>query len=66
MGHVLGSKLLYVTDLISPRGGPIERSEYTVAVGNDMREQRVEGTDFTFVGGHGGTAKYAEVAKALK
>ena len=66
MGHVLGSKLLYVTDLISPRGGPIERSEYTVAAGNDMREQRVEGADFTFVGGHGGTVKYAEVAKALK
>jgi glyoxylase-like metal-dependent hydrolase (beta-lactamase superfamily II) len=65
MGHVLGSKLLYVTDLISPRGGPIERSDLTIAVGDDMREQRVEGTDFTFVGGHGATATYAEVAPAL-
>ena len=65
MGHVLGSKLLYVTDLLPLQGGPVQRSDLTVAIGIDMREQRVEGTDFTFVGGHGTTAKYTDVAPAL-
>ena len=65
MGHVLGSKLLYVTDLISPRGEPIERSDLTVAVGNALREARVEDTNLTIVGGHGATAKFRDVAPTL-
>jgi hypothetical protein len=64
IGHVVDSKLIYVTDLISPRG-PVARSENTVAVGNTLREWDVEETDLTFVGGHGTTAKQADIAAAL-
>ena len=59
------SKLIYVTDLISPRGAPIARSENTIAVGNTLREWDVEETDLTFVGGHGTTVKQADIAAAL-
>ena len=65
IGHVVGPKLIYVTDLISPRGAPIERSENTIAVGNTLREWDVEETDLTFVGGHGTTVKQADIARAL-
>jgi glyoxylase-like metal-dependent hydrolase (beta-lactamase superfamily II) len=64
IGHVMGSNLVYVTDLISPRGGPITRSDATLAVGNTLREFDVE-DPVTFVGGHGGTIKQAEMAAAL-
>jgi hypothetical protein len=65
IGHLVGPKLIYVTDLISPRGVAIERSEATIAVGNTLREWDVEETDLTFVGGHGTTVKRAEIARAL-
>jgi len=65
IGHMIDSKLIYVTDLISPRGAPIARSEATIAVGNTLREWDVEDTDLTFVGGHGATAKQADMAAAL-
>ena len=42
IGHVVDSKLIYVTDLISPRGGPIARAPETIAVGNTLREFDVE------------------------
>ena len=64
IGHVMGSNLVYVTDLISPRGAPIARSDATLAVGNTLREFDVE-DPVTFVGGHGGTVKQAEMAAAL-
>ena len=64
IGHLVDRKLIYVTDLISPRG-PIARSEATIAVGNTLREWDVEDTDLTFVGGHGTTAKQADIAAAL-
>ena len=64
IGHMVDRKLVYVTDLISPRG-PIARSENTIAVGNTLREWDVEDTDLTFVGGHGTTAKQADIAAAL-
>ena len=64
IGHVMGSNLVYVTDLISPRGAPIARSEATIAVGNTLREFDVE-DPVTFVGGHGGTVKQAEMTAAL-
>src|SRR6185503_4437092 len=32
LGHVIGPNLVYVTDLISPRGAPIPRSDATVTV----------------------------------
>jgi Metallo-beta-lactamase superfamily len=64
IGHVVDSKLIYITDLISPRG-PVARSEATVAVGNSLREWDVEETGLTFVGGHGTTIKQADMAAAL-
>jgi metal-dependent hydrolase (beta-lactamase superfamily II) len=64
MGHVMDSKLIYVTDLISPRG-PIARSPETIAVGKSLREFDVHDTDLTFVGGHGTIAKQTDIAAAL-
>jgi hypothetical protein len=64
IGHVMDNKLIYVTDLISPRG-PIARSPETIAVGKSLREFDVRDTDLTFVGGHGTTAKQADIAAAL-
>jgi glyoxylase-like metal-dependent hydrolase (beta-lactamase superfamily II) len=64
IGHVVDKKLVYVTDLISPRGGPVERSEHTMAVGGALDEFDVE-KDVTIVGGHGATVKRADIEAAL-
>jgi glyoxylase-like metal-dependent hydrolase (beta-lactamase superfamily II) len=64
LGHVVNSKLIYVTDLISPRGQPIARTPETFAVGGTLREFDVE-DDVTIVGGHGGTVKRSEIVPAL-
>ena len=64
LGHLVNEKLVYVTDLISPRGAPIPRSEATIAVAGAMEEFEVE-KDITFVGGHGTTVKYADIAPAM-
>jgi glyoxylase-like metal-dependent hydrolase (beta-lactamase superfamily II) len=50
IGHVVGPNLVWVTDLISPRG-PIARSPNTVAVGDALRKTGI--TEATIVGGHG-------------
>jgi glyoxylase-like metal-dependent hydrolase (beta-lactamase superfamily II) len=62
IGHVVGPNLVWVTDLISPRG-PISRSPNTVAVGDALRKASISGS--TIVGGHGTTAKQAEIEPAL-
>jgi len=62
IGHVVGPNLVWVTDLISPRG-PIGRSPATVAVGDALRKAGISGS--TIVGGHGTTAKQAEITAAL-
>ena len=62
LAHVVAGNLLYVTDLISPRG-PIDRSENTVAVGASLRKLGITGA--TIVGGHGTTAKQSDIAAAL-
>ena len=62
IGHVVGPNLVWVTDLISPRG-PIGRSPATVAVGDALRKVSIAGS--TIVGGHGTTAKQAEITAAL-
>jgi glyoxylase-like metal-dependent hydrolase (beta-lactamase superfamily II) len=62
IGHVVGPNLVWVTDLISPRG-PIGRSPATVAVGDALRKVSIAGS--TIVGGHGTTAKQADIAAAL-
>jgi glyoxylase-like metal-dependent hydrolase (beta-lactamase superfamily II) len=62
IGHVVGPNVVWVTDLISPRG-PIGRSPATVAVGDALRKASITGA--TIAGGHGTTAKQAEIAAAL-
>ena len=62
IAHVVGPNLVYVTDLISPRG-PIGRSPATVAVGDALRKADISGS--TIVGGHGTTAKQADIGQAL-
>ena len=42
IGHVVGPNLVWVTDLISPRG-PISRSPATVAVGDALRKANISG-----------------------
>jgi glyoxylase-like metal-dependent hydrolase (beta-lactamase superfamily II) len=62
IGHVAKANVLWVTDLISPRG-PIGRNEGTVAVGDALRKHNIAGA--TIAGGHGTTAKQADIASAL-
>ena len=62
LAHVVASNVLYVTDLISPRG-PIVRSEGTAAVGEAVRKYGITGA--TIAGGHGTTAKQADIAAPL-
>jgi glyoxylase-like metal-dependent hydrolase (beta-lactamase superfamily II) len=62
LAHVVTGNILYVTDLISPRG-PIERSEATVAVGEALRKYGITGT--TIAGGHGTLAKQADITATL-
>jgi glyoxylase-like metal-dependent hydrolase (beta-lactamase superfamily II) len=60
--HVVTGNILYVTDLISPRG-PIDRSEGTVAVGESLRKHGITGA--TIAGGHGTVAKQSDIGPAL-
>jgi glyoxylase-like metal-dependent hydrolase (beta-lactamase superfamily II) len=62
IAHIVAPNLLYVTDLVSPRG-PIERSENTVAVGEFVRKYGITGA--TIAGGHGTTVKQADIAPTL-
>lgn len=62
IAHVVGPNILYVTDLISPRG-PIARSAATAAVGAALRKFNIN--DALIAGGHGTTAKQAEIGPAL-
>ena len=62
IAHVVGPNLVWTTDLISPRG-PVGRTPNTVAVGDALRKANITGA--TIVGGHGTTAKQAEIAAAL-
>ncbi|HLH94948.1 MAG TPA: MBL fold metallo-hydrolase [Xanthobacteraceae bacterium] len=62
LGYVVKPNVLYVTDLISPRG-EIERSAATIAVGDAIRKFGIRPT--IVAGGHGTTAKIADITKAL-
>lgn len=62
IGHVVRENIVWVTDLISPRG-PIARNPATVAVGNALRKYNISGA--TIAGGHGTTAKQADNQAAL-
>jgi glyoxylase-like metal-dependent hydrolase (beta-lactamase superfamily II) len=60
--HVVKDNILWVTDLVSPRG-PVGRNPGTVAVGNALRQHNITGA--LIAGGHGATAKQADIAPAL-
>src|SRR6185312_3058087 len=62
IGHVVVSNVVYVTDLISPRG-KIERTGGSSAVGAALRKANITGA--TIAGGHGTTAKQADLGEAL-
>jgi glyoxylase-like metal-dependent hydrolase (beta-lactamase superfamily II) len=62
LGHVVKDNIVYVTDLISPRG-PVTRSEGTLAVGEAFKKYGIK--DALIAGGHGTTAKQAEIGPAL-
>jgi hypothetical protein len=62
LSHIVSPNILWVTDLISPRG-PIARSEGTAAVGEVLRKYNITGA--TIAGGHGTTAKQADIGPAL-
>jgi len=60
--HVAKDNIVYVTDLISPRG-TIERSPGTIAVGDALRKYSITGA--TIAGGHGTVTKQAEIEPTL-
>jgi hypothetical protein len=64
IGNVISgnSNIVYVTDLISPRG-PIERSEATASVGVILRKYNITGA--LIAGGHGTTVKQADLTAQL-
>jgi glyoxylase-like metal-dependent hydrolase (beta-lactamase superfamily II) len=62
IGHVVTSNIVYVTDLISPRG-PIARSPATVSVGDLLRKYNINGA--LIAGGHGTTVKQADITSQL-
>jgi hypothetical protein len=53
---------VFVTDILSPRP-PIERTPGTLAVGEALKKHGITGS--TIAGGHGTTAKQAEIGTAL-
>jgi len=62
IGHVVQPNIVWVTDLISPRG-PVGRNPGTVAVGEALRKHNIAGA--TIAGGHGTTGKESDMAPAL-
>ncbi len=62
IGYVTPSNIVYVTDLISPRGA-IERSPATVSVGDLLRKYNINGA--LIAGGHGTTVKQADITAQL-
>jgi len=62
LGHVVKDNIVYVTDLISPRG-PVTRSEGTLAVGEAFKKYNIKNA--LIAGGHGTTAKQSEIGAAL-
>jgi len=60
--HVVKDNIVWVTDLVSPRG-TIGRNPGTVAVGDALRKHNI--TNATLAGGHGATAKQADIGPAL-
>jgi Metallo-beta-lactamase superfamily len=62
LGHIVKDNILWITDLVSPRG-TIGRNPGTVAVGDALRKHNI--TNALIAGGHGTTAKQADITAAL-
>jgi glyoxylase-like metal-dependent hydrolase (beta-lactamase superfamily II) len=62
LGHIVKGNVVWVTDILSPRG-PIERNPGTLAVGEAFKKYGITGS--TIAGGHGTTAKQADIGAAL-
>jgi glyoxylase-like metal-dependent hydrolase (beta-lactamase superfamily II) len=62
LGHVVKANVVWVTDILSPRP-PIERNPGTLAVGEALKKNNIAGA--TIAGGHGTTAKQADIGPAL-
>jgi len=62
IGHVVKPNIVFVTDLLSPRA-PINRTPGTLAVGEALKKAGIAGS--TIAGGHGTTARQAEILEAL-
>jgi glyoxylase-like metal-dependent hydrolase (beta-lactamase superfamily II) len=60
--HVVKENVVFVTDLLSPRG-QVTRNPGTAAVGEALRKYNI--TNATIAGGHGTTAKQADIGPAL-
>ena len=60
--HLPKDNILWITDLVSPRG-VIGRNTQTVAVGDALRQHNITGA--LIAGGHGTTAKQADIGAAL-
>jgi hypothetical protein len=59
---VVKANVVWVTDILSPRP-PIERNPGTLAVGEALKKNNIAGA--TIAGGHGTTAKQADIGPAL-
>jgi len=62
LGHVVKANVVWVTDILSPRGS-VERNPGTLSVGEALKKYGITGS--TIAGGHGTTAKQADIGPAL-
>jgi len=62
VAHVVKPNVVYITDLVSPRGA-IARTPGTIAAGEALHKYGITGA--TIAGGHGTTAKQSDIAPAL-
>jgi glyoxylase-like metal-dependent hydrolase (beta-lactamase superfamily II) len=62
LAHVVKDNILWVTDLISPRG-MIVRNPATLAVGDALKKYGI--TDAVVAGGHGTTVRQADIPQIL-
>jgi Metallo-beta-lactamase superfamily len=62
LGHVVKANVVWITDILSPRGS-VERNPGTLSVGEALKKYSITGA--TIAGGHGTTAKQADIGPAL-
>jgi glyoxylase-like metal-dependent hydrolase (beta-lactamase superfamily II) len=62
LAHVAKDNILWVTDLISPRG-LLVRNPATLAVGDALKKYGI--TDAVIAGGHGATVRQTDIARLL-